>query len=311
MYRTILVPLDGSPGRHEALPFATQIARACGARVILMQAALAQGDNDAALAQLQARLTATATASLATIADDVRAQGVTVSIATPAARPEDALPMQIELDGVDLVVMTTRPRSLFGRWMFGSVAEAILSSTHTPLFLARMGSKRDAAATMTQARFLVPLDGSFFAEAAIPHALEMAHNFHGSVRLLGVVVPPKSQSRSRLPSQQTVVTVSDGVERANHYLDALAASLRAEGINVDTDVQVGEAADTILREAKDCSVVVMSTHGRSGLARLTAGSVAMEVLKRGDCPVLMVRPETLSQPRVVPPSRQSMPLAQS
>lgn len=294
MYNTILVPLDGSPGRRQALPFASQIATATGARVILMQAAYAQGESSDALVQQQARLTQTALADLEPIAETLRAAGLEVLVATPAARPEDAIALEIELDNVDLVVMTTHARSLFGRWVFGSMAEAVLSRTHTPVFLARMrDATRSAAYPLRGTRFLVPLDGSFFAEAALPHAIALARAFDGQLRLLRVVAAPKDQRRGRLPSEEAVATVTEGIDRASQYLENLAISLRGQGLTVDIDVQVGEAAATILDESRDCSALVMTTHGRTGLARLTAGSVAMEVLKRGDHPILVVRPTSM------------------
>lgn len=195
MYKTILVPLDDSPGRRQALPFASQIATATGARVILMQAVYAQGEGGNALAQQQARLTDAAVAYLEPMAATLQADGLAVQIATLAARPEDAIPLEIELDNVDLVVMTTRPRSLFGRWVFGSVAEAVLSRTHTPVFLARMSdTKATPADPLRQTCFLVPLDGSLFAEAALPHAIALARAFDGQVRLLRVVVPPRDRA---------------------------------------------------------------------------------------------------------------------
>lgn len=294
MYKTILVPLDGSPGRRQALPFASQIATATGARIILMQAVYAHGEGSDALAQQQARLTQTAQAYLESIAATLRADGMEVHLATPTARPEDAIPLEIELDNVDLVVMTTRPRSLFGRWVFGSVAEAVLSRARTPVFLARIS---DAEVTVDrplhQTCFLVPLDGSPFAEATLPHAIALARAFDSRLRLLRVVVPPKGPSRGRLSSEEAAAAVTQSVTRATQYLETVAASLRELGLTIDIDVQVGEAAATILAESRDCSVIVMSTHGRTGLARLTAGSVAMEVLKRGDHPVLVVRPKSL------------------
>lgn len=294
MYKTILVPLDGSPGRRQAVPIASQIATAMGARVVLMQAVYAQGEGSDALVQQQARLTQTALADLEPLARAMRAEGLVVSVATPATRPEDAIPLEIELDNVDLVVMTTRARSLFGRWVFGSVAEAVLTQTHTPVLLVRMSNAQGSAAyPLHCTRFLVPLDGSVYAEAALPHAVALARAFDGQLRLLCVVALPKGQGRGRLPSEEAVATVSQGIDRANHYLESLASSLRVQGLTVDLDVQVGEAAATILDEGRDCSAIIMTTHGSTGLTRLTAGTVAMEVLKRGDHPVLVVRPKSL------------------
>lgn len=295
MYKSILVPLDGSVAAEQALPFAAQLARAMTARLILAQAAFAEGEVSDALTQLQARLTQAAQAYLAPLARRLADEGLAVAIATPAARPADAILMAMDLNDVDLVVMTTRGRSALGRWAFGSVAEAVLSQTGTPVFLVRATDKaRHQPCSLANTRFLVALDGSFFAEAALPHAVTLAHAFGAPLILLRVVTPPEGQPRGHgLPSEPVVEAINRGVTRANEYLHALAETLREQRLTVEIDVQVGGAAETILAEGQDCSLVIMTTHGRTGLARLTAGSVAMNVLRHGAHPLLVVRPTPL------------------
>ena len=75
------------------------------------------------------------------------------------------------------------------------------------------------------------------------------------------------------------------------YLDAVAERLRAKGLRVELDVAHGEPAEQLLRrsEAGGADLIVMSSHGRSGLQRMWLGSVAMKVVEASSVPVLVVR----------------------
>ena len=78
---------------------------------------------------------------------------------------------------------------------------------------------------------------------------------------------------------------------------AKLAKLRpAEGVQLETKLEVGEAAPSIVRFAREagCELIVMGTHGRSGLERLILGSVAEHVLRQAPCPVLTVREGAVS-----------------
>ncbi|GIW05992.1 MAG: hypothetical protein KatS3mg060_0797 [Dehalococcoidia bacterium] len=78
---------------------------------------------------------------------------------------------------------------------------------------------------------------------------------------------------------------------AQSYVDDVVVKLRADGIAADGEVLMGDPASLILETATriKSSVIVMATHGRSGLSRLVFGSVADQVLRGASIPVLMVR----------------------
>jgi len=144
-------------------------------------------------------------------------------------------------------------------------------------------------------KILVPLDGSEWAQRAIPHAVDIAHSHpEAELVLLTAIVPP-----TRDFAEQLAFTGEDGQtqiarEQIKQYLIGVRGDLRSEAINVtirlSEGTQVADAiCDTIQREAID--LVVMSTHGRTGVARLLFGSVARDVLERVTVPVLLIRPD--------------------
>lgn len=160
--------------------------------------------------------------------------------------------------------------------------------------------------TISYQRILVPLDGSELAARALPHAQALAA-LAGARLILLQVIP----STAMLVSETAVGTPGLGLptvdpflsasqyetvettlaEEAQKILDEAAAPLRAESLPVDTIILKGMAADAILAYAKEekIDLIVMSTHGRSGLARMVYGSVAENVLRHAICPILLVR----------------------
>jgi nucleotide-binding universal stress UspA family protein len=160
--------------------------------------------------------------------------------------------------------------------------------------------------TLSYQRILLPLDGSARAAAAIPHAETIAKLANASLVMLQVI-----PSAATLITETAVSTPGMGLPTVDPYLSATqyeslknslieeatttlneaAAPLIASGVQVETVVLKGAPADAILAYAEEtkCDMIVMSTHGRTGLARLVFGSVAESVLHRATCPVLLVR----------------------
>src|SRR6478609_1242959 len=126
MYAQILVPLDGSPVAEAALPCAEALARLAPSTLYLVRAAPPEDE-------------ALATAYLARIAADVRARGLVAEPVVAPGRPADVVVQQAAERAVDLIVMTTHGRSGPGRWVLGSVADAVLHRTARPMLLVRSG----------------------------------------------------------------------------------------------------------------------------------------------------------------------------
>ena len=148
---------------------------------------------------------------------------------------------------------------------------------------------------MKATRILVPLDGSKIAEAAIPEAAGMARGGECTLVLLHA-------AQARIPPGADVS--GDQVEalgEGERYLAGVKAYLAKEGIAVETHVWIGPPAPAIVEcaRANKADLIVMTTHGRSGLGRLVFGSVAESVLRGTPLPILLVRPA--GAPVQVPP----------
>jgi nucleotide-binding universal stress UspA family protein len=134
-------------------------------------------------------------------------------------------------------------------------------------------------------RILVPLDGSALAEAAIAKATEVA----GTECILMLL---RAAEAHTLPGVDPTEAQVEVVREAEEYLGTVATRLKEQGIGrVETSVWYGPAASAIVEAARlrKADLIVMSTHGRSGLGRLILGSVAESVLRGSPTPILLLR----------------------
>ena len=304
MYRSILVPLDGSSFGEHALPLAAGIARRAGAKLSLvhvhnrdveselptltpyqfeglnaraLEVRTAEEEGDY-LAEIGRRLCARSPLALATTM-----LGGTV----PAALERHVL----ESDG-DLLVMTTHGRGPLGRLLAGSIADALVRHAGKPVLLVRPveGEPATLEADPIVERILVGLDGSSLAEQILPHAADLARLLSARIELLSVVTPAMVAGGAfgLQPGSGPGATI----EAAQGYLKRIAATLGPE-ITVETFASAaGDPATAICAAAglRGAGLVALATHGRSGLNRLVAGSVAEKIVRSSFLPVLLVRP---------------------
>lgn len=145
---------------------------------------------------------------------------------------------------------------------------------------------------------LVPLDGSYFAETALPYALALATKFDSDITIARVAqgIQAISPSNNDPLNPDTAVFLSqlgdDLNMEAHDYLQAQRSSLRQQGFKAHMRLLHGsDIAASLLEviETQAIDVVVMCTHGRGGLKRWIFGSVAEKVLRQANCPILLVR----------------------
>jgi nucleotide-binding universal stress UspA family protein len=159
-------------------------------------------------------------------------------------------------------------------------------------------------------RILVPLDGSRFGSRAIQYATDVAQRFAAEVILMQVVKPttlvPATTGMAPgieglAPAEITVQAALEEDKRnaayAKRYLSGKAREIRSQGIKVKYEVIIGEPAQSIKKFAQKghIDLVVMTTHGKSGLKRAIMGSVADAVIRESGKPVLVVRPKSYSK----------------
>lgn len=324
----ILVPLDGSKRAEHAIPVAARIARACGGSVVLLQAVAIPGkygpylyesylsQSPIFLQQVLDLETAKSTQYLADVTrlDDLAGMKTETATLTGAAAPTilDAAREQ----HIDLIVICSHGHTGFKRWMLGSVAKRVARHSPVPVLVLRDGgslptnSFPDPKRPLRALMGMVPLDGSELAEVALVPAAHLiaalAAPAQGIVQLTQVIQFPASEHNEDNQGHTDFYAKEQAIYEAESYLSAVADRLRSGKV---TDLHFGvvcsiaegkDVAEALIRMAENgeamestglmgsCDLLVMATHGRSGLQRWMMGSVTERVLEATKLPLLIV-----------------------
>jgi nucleotide-binding universal stress UspA family protein len=290
MIASILVPLDGSVFADRALPFAVSMARANQARLSLLHAMPAVPTLMQPWSELDVA------AKLEGMAAQLRERGLQATARTTHGDAANAILDAATDAHADLIVMATHGRGGIGRWLFGSVADQVLSRTTIPVMMIP-ASRAHVWPEDRPPRILVPLDGSDLAEQAL--AVASATSGAAGVSLLLMRVVPRSTDLARQfdPVHLSLRCLDPArLREAEQYLEEIASSVHVATGPVDVLVEEGDPPHEIAKVAQQerVDLIAMATHGRTGLARVTLGSVATAILQQAQTPVLLVRPAGLS-----------------
>jgi len=213
--------------------------------------------------------------------------------------PEEILRYADE-NGIDLILMATHGRSGISRWFIGSVADRVLRSSRVPVLLVRAGISQEILGAQWPGSVLVPLDGSGPAELVLPHVMTLAKQpgARTSEVVLLRVCEPMAMPLFAPPEflvdwgDISAKHMAKAKRSAKSYLARMERRFNDAGIEVTSEVLKGQPAEEIIGYArkKPFSLIVMATHGRSGLSRWAYGSVAEKVLLAISSPLLLVRP---------------------
>lgn len=298
MLNKVLVPLDGSPLAERALEPAITLARPDGAELILLRVPVAatmaapmpagvSGSGFGLLWPTQALEHAT-TESEGYLERVAQAHaGINIRTLTAQGDVAEAIVDVAAKEGADLIVMSSHGRTGLSRWMYGSIAERALRAAPCPVMVLR--SQRPIQ------KVLITLDGSELSARALAPGLEVAGRFGAHVALLRAVPPVDREEIAQLDELEPGLGtrwVEEHVREARHYLKEMAAKHRATGRFVETVARVEPAATAILDYAHEngADLIVMATHGRTGLERWAYGSVTEKVLRAGIASMFIVRP---------------------
>ena len=301
-FRTILVPLDGSPLAEQAVPLAASIAQRAGSKLrLILVHELPPAPVDPAAAKLFISIELATRKSerryLRRIQANLREGGTRLSSAvTLIGKAGPELAQYVSQLGIDLVVMATHGRAGFRRAWLGSVADYLIRNLVVPVLVVRPvegGSATPRAPGVGQ--ILVPLDGSPLAEEALDAAAALARVWDTELTLLQVVRPMLLSTDPALPPPYAYDEELTAMWRtqAQDYLDDVVERMHSIGIRATGVAVVGwNTVDSILDVARPerVALVALATHGHGGLRRFALGSVADKVVRGADVPVLVYRP---------------------
>lgn len=268
MFRTIVVPVDGSAPARRALDFGAAIAAETAAELEVVTVVGDVRDRDAALGELTL------------IAGELAAQPrCTVLVADADGGVAPAIAAHVEATPGAMLVMSTHGRGRSAA-VLGSVADELLELTFGPLIAVGPRASRPRP---LGGRVVIPTDGSELADLAIPLGGAWGIALGATPWLVHALAPSAPDPGTWDLEQSSVM----------HRARELS---RSTGRPVEYEVlHAGDPAWAIVdfADSVDASLIVMSTHGRSGVRRLALGSVASDVVRRAHCPVVLHRPPRL------------------
>jgi nucleotide-binding universal stress UspA family protein len=214
--------------------------------------------------------------------------GLSVETAVLMGRPATVISRRARDMRADLIVVGSRGHGKIGSMLLGSITSELIDHAPAPVLVARGASL---------SRILLAWDGSSCATRAADLLPAWPIFAGSSIRVLSVadIEVPWWTGFPDPGSPELMPIYVEAAEASRLHHDELAlemtATLRAAGLSADADRLEGDAATEILARAgaTKTDLIVMGTHGRTGLARLVIGSVARNVLQHATCSVLVVR----------------------
>jgi nucleotide-binding universal stress UspA family protein len=298
--RHLLIPLDGSSLAECVLPIGFSLAAHLHAKVTLLHV-MERGAPATVHGHRHLRLAPEAERYLAEVAARARAAGVEVESHVHPNLEGDVAKSIVghaaDFDA-DLVILAAHGAGGAKRVLFGSVAQQVLRGGVPAVLLIRPpeGPADAKPVGPEPGRLLIPLDGQPSAEAALPVACAIVRAYDTEVVLLRVVptvttIPGNRASTARVLPTATAVSLELEEHEARVYVERVAADLRSQGIRVTASVGRGEPAQGLLDGAAQAGagMIVMATHGRTGLDAVFSGSVASRLVARFLRPILLVR----------------------
>jgi nucleotide-binding universal stress UspA family protein len=285
----ILVPTDFSPPSQVACHLGARLANYLKAGIVVFHALPGVdllGEEGRATQRTQVEV-------LDDVRDQMRGwfetvvpaefrQFLVVEFKVKVGEPISGIAWATKRSGADLVLMATQGRSGLAHMLMGSVTEAVLRNIPVPVLALRLGQGEPPVTAVH--RILWATDLSPVSEGAWHYALKLADVFAAAVILLHAVRPTKLAGVGDRAREDYLVPLRRDLERRQQTVQAL-------GLSAHQKVVVGVPAEVIVAEAQveQADLIVMGTHGRSGLPHVLVGSVAAAVIRKAPCPVLAVR----------------------
>jgi nucleotide-binding universal stress UspA family protein len=294
MFRKILIPLDGSELAEQAIPAAMALARQSHGEILLLRVPVFETavmpafggygvlypEQSLEHSRAEARDYLKETQKTA-VTPDVPCRALIVDGDVASAIVDVA-----KEENVDAIVMSTHGYSGVTRWVMGSVTERVLGDALCPVFVVREPD--------LPRHVMITLDGSEFAERALEPGLETAATFGAKVTLMSAA---REVNVSMLKEMEAIENgmgrrwQEDVAKDVEEYLRKVAKRYRRDDLTLFTATTIEPAATSILdyAEAHQVDLLVMATHGRTGLLRWVYGSVTEKVLHGAKRSMLIAR----------------------
>jgi nucleotide-binding universal stress UspA family protein len=297
----ILIPLDGSALAERAIPFARALAGDDGTLTFLHVVPDPEplrgvfGERLATADDVLRMERESATALMEETANrwiEVLGKGPSIYIAP--GDPGEVVLQAARETGATMIAMASHGRGVFGRIAFGSVADRVSRTSDLPVLIVHPKEEETGDRSPAQIRrLIVPLDGSEIANEALPVARDLAMTLGCGIHLVQAIDPsalllPSPVGAAHYPAELYQEIAAELAENARQTLREATISLDDDGPEVTQAVIEGPPVSSIEAEVQEGDLIVMTTHGRSGVQRWLLGSVSSKLIRSGVAPVVLV-----------------------
>lgn len=302
MFKTILVPLDGSQLADCVLPHVVAIARPFDSEITLLRMLeKTQAGTSAQLFDLvnwQINKTR-ATLYLEKIKAQIQREKTRVQTTVIEGLVADGITEYAHSHGIKLIVLSSHGRNGLTRWGISSITQKIIMSAQTSLLIVRAHQDGIHSDELSERplyrRILVPLDGSQRAENVLPIVTQLAQFHRSQIHLVQIIQTPE-MARQMPPTREDVDLsnriVSRNQEEAGRYLEQLKSRSFLEGLTIQIHLITSDNTAVALHqlvEQENIDMVALSAHGYSGIHQWPYGSMVNNFVQYGKVPLLVVQ----------------------
>jgi len=293
VFERILLPLDGTETGEIVLPYGEEFARELGSEIILYQVRGPQQDDQERMRMAYLdRLSST-------VQEDVKkstAKNIEIITKVQAGEPAQNICDLVNNNKIDLIIIASVSSAglKIGK-LIGSVADHVCHTVPIPVLLIRPQVNPKAKNEQKLfTKLLVPLDGSDLSKRVLPVAEKLAETLNIPITLFEMATmmhPYNSSITVYGPIIDYTKLDADIKKQAEEEMTALNKEIKQKGIDVTSIVTLGNDAAIEIEKVTEtigADLIIMTTHGRSGLDRWIMGSVAEKVLRYGKVPLLLV-----------------------
>lgn len=283
--RDVVVLLDGSDFAAQALPWARAVSGASGANITLLSSVK---DQTPAQQEQFETVKSERDAYLRQEVEILNIQGFSANFAVCPSFIAQATKGYITENNIDLVITSTRGKSGSQNWFTGGISRKLIHEIDIPILLVTAEECANDALPPIE-RVLVALDGSINSEQVLPYARAIALAFKCEIILISVPAVPRVQNY-RAAADVVETIRAKAVANMQKFLEAVARSLREDGLSVRTLVAGSMPARTIVEtaESEDADMIMITSRGRGSLDYLMIGSVAQRIVENTEVPVFIV-----------------------
>jgi nucleotide-binding universal stress UspA family protein len=292
MYQKMLVLLDGSKLAEVVFTYAQELSARLNLNLELLHVCSPQEAEQLPMREAyMEHMAEVLQSNAAAIASKIGSPPVKAVGKVVVGYPAEEILKYADENKIDLIMLSTHGRSGIRAWDIGNVANKVIHASKVPVWLVPSEIREDIIYDKLPKRTtVVPLNGSKYAEAVIPHVINIAKQRGAETEIILVYVDNPTRS---VYSIEEIKRQQEETDKMKEYLNGVVKQIQQEGIAARSEMLIGDPAPALIGWVKDnpAQLIALATHGHSGLSLMIFGSVTENILHLvKKTPIFLVKP---------------------